>query len=64
MIIFSDIIPSIKSDPSLIKIAFLQQDEERCGHGIFKLNISLLQNSQYVRLIKETIKKPKMVVKT
>ena len=64
MITYSDILPNIKSDHSLLKIALLQQDEERRGRGIWKLNISLLQNSQYVNLIKKTIKKPKMIVKT
>ena len=64
MITYSDIIPSIKSDHSLLKIAWLQQDEKRSGRGIWKLNISLLQNSQYVNLIKKTIKRPKMIVKS
>ena len=54
----SRILPNIKSDHSLLKIALLQ-DEERRGRGIWKLNISLQQNSQYVNLIKETIKKAK-----
>ena len=59
MITYSEIIPSIKSDHGLLKIALLQEDEERRGCGIWKLNISLLQNSQYINLIKETIKKAK-----
>ena len=42
-----DILPSIKSDHSLLKYAFVLEGEQKRGKGLWKLNTSLLLDSDY-----------------
>ena len=50
-----DILPSINSDHSLIKLT-LSISELRRGKGFWKFNNSLLRDREYVELVKTTIK--------
>ena len=51
----TQILPGIKSDHSLLKLSLLIKDEPKRGRGVWKLNVSLLQDKQFILLIKETI---------
>ena len=50
-----DILPSIKSDHSLLKYAFALECERKWGKDLRKLNTSLLLDSDYISLINKTI---------
>ena len=52
----SDIIPSIKSDHSLLKVSLCLENEPKRGRGLWKLNVSLLTDSQYVKHMKTVLK--------
>ena len=52
----SGIIPSIKSDHSLLKVSLCLENEPKRGRGLWKLNVSLLTDSQYAKLMKTVIK--------
>ena len=52
----SDIIPSIKSDHSLLKASLCLENEPQRGKGLWKLNVSLRTDSQYVKLMKTVLK--------
>ena len=51
----TDIIPGFRSDHSLLSLTLNVEDTPTRGPGLWKLNISLLQNEDYVDLIKQTI---------
>ena len=51
----SDIIAGFRSDHSLLSLVVNLDDTSTRGPGLWKLNISLLQNEDYVDLIKKTI---------
>ena len=53
----TQILPGIKSDHSLLKLSLFIKDEPKRGRGVWKLNVSLLQDKQVIVLIKETIGK-------
>ena len=50
-----DILPSIRSDLSLLRYAFVLEGEQKQGKGLWKLNTSLLLDSDYILLINKTI---------
>ena len=51
-----DILPSIKSDHSLLKYAFVVECEQKRGKGLWKLNTtSLLLDSDFISLINKAI---------
>ena len=51
----TDIIPGFRSDHSLLSLTVNVEDTSTRGPGLWKFNISLLQNEDYVDLIKQTI---------
>ena len=51
----TDILPGFKSDHSAIKICLVISSNKR-GSGFWKLNCSLLENEEYIKRIKDTIK--------
>ena len=53
----SDIDPSIKSDHSLLKLSLLSNKEKKGGRGIWKLNVKLLTDKNYITLIQSVIAK-------
>jgi hypothetical protein len=55
-----DILPSIRSDHNIIKLAFINPDIQRRGPGYWKFNTSLLRDKKYTNLIKETIQNSEM----
>ena len=55
----ADILPSIKSDHSLLKLQLNIIDEPPRGKGVWKLNSSLLLQPDYIQLITETIESAK-----
>ena len=55
----ADILPSIKSDHSLLKITFKLQNTIDKGRGFWKFNSSLLNNTEYVNKINEIIEDSK-----
>ena len=57
VIVSTDILPSIKSDHSLLRLSVLLNKEQPRGKGLWKFNTSLLYDPVYVTLIKETIKR-------
>ena len=52
-----NILPSIRSDHSLLKLTLKLEDEEKRGRGIWKLNTSLLLDDKYISHMKSTILK-------
>ena len=48
------IIPGFRSDHSLLSLTVNVDDRSTRGPGLWKLNVSLLQNEDYVDLIKQT----------
>ena len=50
-----DILPSIKSDHSLVKYACVLECEQKWGKGLWKLNTSLLLDRDKISLINKTI---------
>ena len=50
-----DMLPRIKSDHSLLRYAFVLEGEQKRGKGLWKLNTSLLLDSDYISLINKTI---------
>ena len=51
----TDIVPSIKSDHSLLLPIFDIEVENKHGRGLWKLNTGLLLDNEYVNVIKDTI---------
>ena len=51
----TDIVPSIKSDHSLLLLIFDIEVENKRGRGLWKLNTGLLLDNEYVNVIKDTI---------
>ena len=51
----TDIIPSFRSDYCLLSLTVKADDASTRGPGLWKLNVSPLQNEDYVDLIKQTI---------
>ena len=51
----ANILPSIKSDHSLLRISFKLQNTINKGKGFWKLNTSLLRDRQYVEIINRLI---------
>ena len=51
----ANILPSIKSDHSIIKISFILKEEIDKGKGFWKFNTSLLKDIEYVNLINNII---------
>ena len=56
----ADILPGLKSDHSLLELTFLLEKQPKRGRGLWKLNTSLLQDADYVKLIKSTIQDAKL----
>ena len=54
-VISTDIKPGFRSDHSLLSLTAKVDDTSTRGPGLWKLNVSLLQNEDYVDLIKQTI---------
>ena len=52
-----NILPSIRSDHSLLKLTLKLEDEEKRVRGIWKLNTSLLLDDNYISHMKSTILK-------
>ena len=55
-----DILPSIKSDHSLIQLVLIIIDEPARGKGLWKLNSSHLLQSEFITLISKTIENAKI----
>jgi len=53
----TDIIPSVVSDHSIIKISIRNPKLQTRGPGYWKFNITLLRDKQYIKHIKHTISK-------
>ena len=51
-----DIVPSIKSDHSLLTLSLVLQKDHARGKGLWKFNSSLLQDNDYQELVRDTIK--------
>ena len=58
-IINTDIIPSIKTDHSLISLSFEIKDSVRKGKGFWKFNGELLKDEEYIKIIKNLLDKSK-----
>ena len=56
----ADILPGLKSDHSLLKLTILLENQPNRGRGLWKLNISLLQDDNYIKLIKSTIQEGRL----
>ena len=56
-VVSTDIIPTIKSDHSLLKLSFCSEKDHARGRGLWKFNASLLQDNDYIMLLKDTINK-------
>ena len=59
---FSDILPGLKSDHSLLQICLLLEDQPKRGKGLWKMNTNLLGNEDFINLIKATIREAKLDV--
>jgi len=53
----TDIIPSVLSDHSIVKISIRNPKLQERGPGYWKFNITLLRDKQYIKHIKQTISK-------
>ena len=51
-----EILPSIKSDHSLLKLSLLLEGVAKQGRGWWKMNTSLLSDNEYISLVRSTIK--------
>ena len=51
----TDILPGIRSDHSLLKLSLLNEQEQQRGRGIWKLNVSLLDDKNYRDFMKKVI---------
>ena len=51
----ADILPDLKSDHSLLKLTILLENQPKHGRGLWKLNASLLQDDNFIKLNKSTI---------
>ena len=51
----TDILSIIKSDQSLISFTLSIIKQQKKGRGLWKMNVSLLQDINYLTLIKQTI---------
>ena len=60
--ISTDILPSIKSDHSLLSLN-LSVFKQQKGRGLWKMNVSLLQDTNYLCLTKQTILTAKITAK-
>ena len=56
----ADILPGLKSDHSLLELSLFVENQPKRGRGLWKLNTSLLQDSDYIKLIKSTISDAKL----
>ena len=56
----ADIQPGLKSDHSLLKITILLENQPKHGSCLWKLNTSLLQDDNYIKLIKSTIQEGRL----
>ena len=50
----ANILPTLKSDHSLLKLTILLENQAKPGRGLWKINTSLLQDDNYIKLIKST----------
>ena len=60
MIETADIYPGLKSNHSHLKVTILLENLPKCGRGLWKLNTSLLQDDNYIKLIKSTIQEGRL----
>ena len=56
----ADILPGLKSDHSLLKLTILSENQPKRGRGLWKLNTSLLQDDNYIKLIKSTMQEGRL----
>ena len=52
----TDINPSIKSDHSLLHIQLPLLDQQKRGKGMWKLNVNLLTDKEYIEFMKKVLK--------
>ena len=52
----TDIKPSIKSDNSLLHIQLSLLDQQKRGKGMWKLNVKLLTDKEYIEFMKKVLK--------
>ena len=52
----TDIKPSIKSDHSLLHIQLSLLDKQKRGNGMWKLNVKLLTDKEYIEFMKKVLK--------
>ena len=55
LVVSTEILPSIKSDHSLLKLSLTANKDQTRGRGLWKFNGSLLNDNDYVDLVKDTI---------
>ena len=59
-----DILPSIKSDHSLLQITTMLENEPKRGKSLWKLNTGMLTDPGYISLLKDAIKMPNVMLVT